>query len=160
VVYVLDRSMSMGLHDGLRQARAELLASLGRLPPTAQFQVIAYNQVAEPLCVRNYGGLLSPDADTLAEVARAVAALRPTGLSGHLQALRRGLDLLPDVLYFATDADDLTDADVAVVSRWNAGRCSIHVIDFSNRPEAPDCPLRQLAAQNRGTYRRVAVREL
>ncbi len=157
--------MSMGLHDGLRQARVELLASIKRLPSTALFQVIAYNTIAEPLCLRNYGGMLGVDADTVAEVARALAALRPVGLTRHAQALQRGLDFRPDVLFFATDSDakdpdGLTMEQVAAVSRDNGGRCSIHVIDFSNKSDDLDSPLRQLALQNRGTYRRVAVKEL
>jgi hypothetical protein len=160
VVYVLDHSMSMGLHDGLRQARAELLASLGRLPPTVQFQIVPYNQMAEPLPVRNHAGWLVPDADTLTEVARAVAELRATGLTDHVKALKRALEFRPDVLFLATDADDLNPSQVAAVSAYNRGRCSIHVIDFSNRPDDPASPLRQLAEQNRGTYRRVPVKEL
>jgi hypothetical protein len=165
VVYVLDHSMSMGLHDGLRRARVELLASIRRLPSTALFQVIAYNTVAEPLCVRNCGGLLRADTETLAEVARALAALRPVGLTRHAQALQRGLEFRPDVLFFATDSDEadpdrLTFEQVAAVSRYNGGRCAIHVIGFSNRPDGGDSPLRRLADQNRGTYRRVAVKEL
>ena len=160
VVYVLDRSMSMGVHDGLRQARAELLASLSRLTPPTQFQIIAYNMIAEPLAVHNYGGMLSPDGDTLAEVTRLLAALRPIGRTNHLQALLRGLELRPDVLFLATDGDELTPDEVAAVLRYNGGRCSIHVIDFSDRPADVGGPLRLLAEQNRGTYRRVAVKAL
>ncbi len=160
VVYVLDRSMSMGEFDALRQARTELFASLNRLPPTALFQVIPYNQVAEPLSVHNYGGMLATDFDTLAEVTQAITALRATGHSDHKQALLNGLRLRPDVLFFASDADELTAEQVREVSLNNGGRCAIHVIDFSNRPVDPDSPIRKLALQNRGTYRRVPVKEL
>lgn len=160
VVYVLDRSMSMGLHDGLRQARAELLASLGRLPATARFQIIAYNQVAEPISVHDYGGMLSADAGTVAEVGRLLAALRPTGLTDHVKALCRGIQLEPDTLFLATDADELTAGEVAAVTRFNGGRCSIHVIEFNSHSDSAANLLRQLAEQNRGSYRRVAVNAL
>src|SRR5581483_7459538 len=43
VVYVLDRSGSMGPSGALERAKAELLLSLRRLPPEMLFQVIAYN---------------------------------------------------------------------------------------------------------------------
>src|SRR5579875_280015 len=43
VVYVLDRSVSMGLARKLDFARRELIASLRHLPATIRFQVIAYN---------------------------------------------------------------------------------------------------------------------
>ena len=159
VVYVLDRSMSMGVHDGLRQARAELLTSLSRLPPTTLFQVIPYNQIAEPLSVHNYGGMLTADAETLAEVAKALAALRATGRTNHIQALLCGLKFRPDVIFFVTDADELTAKEVDALSLYNGGRCSIHVIDLSPRPDDPANALRRLALQNRGTYRRVGVKE-
>ncbi len=159
VVYVLDRSMSMGVHDGLKQARAELLASLSRLPPTAQFQVIPYNQFAEPLSVHNYGGMLPADADTLTEVERLIAALRATGRTNHVQALLCGLKLRPDVVFFVTDADELTAREVDDVSLYNSGRCSIHVIDLNPRTDDTVNALRRLALQNRGTYRHVGVKE-
>src|SRR5205823_10378047 len=68
VVYLLDRSSSMGESHALARARRELLASLRQLPPTARFQVIPYNKQAEPLWVGGRGGLLPADADTVREV--------------------------------------------------------------------------------------------
>ena len=130
------------------------------MPATTRFQIIAYNQVAEPLSVHNYGGLLHADAGTLAEIARLLASLRPTGLTDHVKALCRGIQLEPDALFFATDADELTPEEVAAVTRYNGGRCSIHVIEFNNRSDSAASPLRQLAQQNRGSYRRVAVNAL
>ncbi len=76
VVYVVDRSMSMGFHGALARARREVLASLRRLPPTARFQLIAYNREAEPLSIDGQSGLLSADEETLRRVADAVSALR------------------------------------------------------------------------------------
>jgi hypothetical protein len=158
VVYVLDRSMSMGLHDGFRRARAELLASLRNLPSTASFQVIAYNDIAEPLVVHGSAGLLFADRETLDEVAQLVGRLQARGKTNHVNALRHGLMLLPDVLYFVTDADELSTAEVTAVTRFNGGRTSIHVVEMSARADdGSDSVLHQLATQNRGTYRRVTV---
>ena len=47
IVYVVDRSASMGLNGSLAAAKRELLASLDRLPPSARFQVIVYNRTAQ-----------------------------------------------------------------------------------------------------------------
>jgi hypothetical protein len=158
VVYVLDRSMSMGIHDGFRRARAELLARLAQLPPNTRFQVIAYNRIAEPLAVHASAGLLLADRDTIAEVTRIISALRAEGKTDHVNALRHGLDLRPDVLYFVTDADELSIEQVAAVTRLNGGRTLIHVVELSAHvDEGSDTVLHQLAMQNRGTYRRVAV---
>jgi hypothetical protein len=160
VVFVLDRSMSMGMHDGFRRARAELLASLARLPSSARFQVIAYKDIAEPLMVSGSAGLLPADRDTIAEVTRLVAGMRAEGRTNHVNALKHGLMLLPDVLYFVTDADELSVADVTGVTRFNGGRTSIHVVEMSARADdGSDTVLHQLAIQNRGTYRRVSVRQ-
>jgi hypothetical protein len=49
IVYVIDRSASMGPSGALAAAKRELLASLSRLPPTARFQVIAYSSRVEPI---------------------------------------------------------------------------------------------------------------
>ena len=76
VVYVVDRSMSMGFH-ALARARREVLASLRRLPPTARFQVIAYNREAEPLTIDGRSDLLSADENTLRRVVDAVRRRLP-----------------------------------------------------------------------------------
>src|SRR5438128_1840267 len=55
VVFLIDRSISMGLNDGLDAAKRELLANLARLPATTRFQVYFYNNDVE--CV----GSAEPD---------------------------------------------------------------------------------------------------
>ena len=162
VVYVLDRSMSMGWHDGLQQARTELAASLACLPADTPFQVIAYNDVAEPLSVGRYAGLLTADAETIAAVNQAVAGLRAVGGTKQLQALEHGLQLGTEIIFLITDGEDPNFNAEAVnkLTLSNRGRCAIHVIVLSNRLDEGNDALRRLAAENRGTYRRVAVREL
>ena len=53
LVFVVDRSMSMGVHHALDYARREVLAHLDRLPASSRFQVIAYNRLADPLTLGN-----------------------------------------------------------------------------------------------------------
>jgi hypothetical protein len=153
VVYLLDRSLSMGESDALARARGELIASLRRLPPATRFQVIPYNRQAEPLRVLGQVGLLPADEDAVREAERQVTALPASGSTDHARALLRGLALRPDVLFLLTDADDLSDRDVRDVTLRNQGRTAIHAVELSRRAGRADSPLRRLAAANRGTYR-------
>ena len=89
--------------------------------------------------------------------ARARGMASATYLSYLARSHLRGAAPLPKMEYrLVTQSME----QVAAVSQYNGGRCSIHVIDFSNKADDANSPLRQLAVQNRGTYRRVAVKEL
>ena len=156
VVYVLDRSMSMGIHGALARAHREVLASLRRLGPTTRFQVIAYNRVAEPLHINGQYGLLPSDEDTLRQVAEAVSALRAAGGTDHGRALRRAITFHPDLIYFLTDADDVSLVDVKTVTRLAAHRTVINAVELNgDRRARMDGPLHKLAADNGGTCRRI-----
>jgi hypothetical protein len=156
VVYVIDRSVSMGLNDGLAAAKRELLASLDGLPESARFQVIYYNRCAEPV-VGGHAELVPATAENKRLAALALAGVRAAGSTKHLEALGLALSLGPDVIFWVTDADDLTPEDVRAVTGWNQGRSAIHAIELSDRGRAdPDGPLGLLARYNRGSYKVVA----
>ncbi len=156
LVFVIDRSASMGLSGAFAAARRELLACLDCLPAEARFQVIAYNRGAETLRVQGQSGLLTASADHKRQARRLLAALRAEGGTDHLAALKRALLLRPDAIYFLTDADDLTAAQIREVTRFNQGRTMIHTVELAGAPrgQAPS-PLQVLAAYNRGVYRSV-----
>jgi hypothetical protein len=153
VVFVLDRSLSMGLHGAFERARAELLNSLHHLPANVQVQVLAYNH-QEPHFLLTPEQLLPADIPVINLFAQAIADLMPNGSTHHVNALRRALLLKPDVIYFVTDADDLNLGDVAAIIEANKSGTTIHVIEMTNRraPE-PNVALMALANNNRGTYR-------
>jgi hypothetical protein len=151
VVFVLDRSASMGLDGRLERARRELAASLRRLPPSARFQVIAYNRVAEPLRLPEYYGLLPATPDAVAAAIAALDALTAEGGSEHGTALKQALMLGPDVVYFLTDEDDLEMRDVQSVTRLNRGRVCIHALCLV-APAGGETPMRGLARSNRGLF--------
>jgi hypothetical protein len=156
IVYVLDRSISMGWRHRLDVARRELLLSLRHLPSTARFQVVAYNRQAEPLPIGNGRDLLAPDPPTLRQVEPLLAALNAAGGTDHLRALRTALALQPDLIYLVTDADDLPARDLQELNRLNRGRSIIHTIDLSgHRQPSAASTLQQLAHANRGSHRRV-----
>src|SRR5206468_2797235 len=118
--------------DGrLARARREVVASLRRLPPSARFQVVAYNRAAEPLPP---GSLLPATPDAIADAERALDALEAEGGDEHGRALCRALALAPDVIYFLTDADDLKPEEVAEVTRLNRQRVAIHAVCLSAAP--------------------------
>jgi hypothetical protein len=158
VVYLIDRSVSMGPSGALETARKELLASLRHLPPATRFQVILYNRRAQPLVIDRRTDLLMASPETVEAVARIMADLQPSGGTDHAQALRAGLVLRPDVLYLVTDADELGLAEVLAVTRFNQerSRSIIHVVELNaSRQHFSDSPLAQLATANGGTFRRV-----
>jgi hypothetical protein len=148
VVFVIDRSASMGLDGRLERARREVAASLERLPPTARFQVIAYHRSPERLAGQ---GLVRAAADAVATAIAALDRLNPEGGTDHANALRAALALQPDVIYFLTDDDDLTAADVRMVTLLNRSRARIHALCFVE--PLGDSSMPALARQNRGVFR-------
>ena len=156
VVYVLDRSVSMGMDDKLDIACRELLAGLHRLPPSARFQVVAYNSFAEPLVIDGRIDLVPAEPAFIEKATLQVRQLSASGDSDHVRALCRALALHPDVLFFVTDADALTFEQVAFITSRNTGTI-IHAIELTRRrgPDR-DGPLARLSRDNRGTYRRVS----
>ncbi len=157
VVYVLDRSVSMGMDNKLERACQELLAGLRRLPSATRFQVVAYNNHAEPLVIHGSVDWLTAEPAVLEEVGLALARLAAAGGTDHANALRRGLALRPDVLFFVTDADDLPPEQVALVTRGNPGAV-IHAIELTRRRHPrSDSSLARLARDNGGSYRCVWI---
>jgi hypothetical protein len=158
VVYVIDRSASMGLNGGLAAAKHELLTSLQQLPPAARFQVITYNRTANPLPVNGRAGLLTASAENKRQAALLIEALFAEGGTDHLPALKQALALQPDVIYFLTDADDFSLDQVQTVTLLNHGRMVIHTIVLTaGRPDPGERPLARLAQANRGEYRQLVI---
>ena len=144
VVYVLDRSSSMGPDRLLRRAVDAIRASLEELGPDARFQIVAYN-----------GGTSMPMPRPLAATAAArdragdwMASLTAEGRSDHKAALLEALSLRPDEVYLLTDADDLLETDVRFVPPGARVRISAAVFG-GNRP-ATGTPLERLAERTGG----------
>ena len=156
MVYVLDCSVSMGIDRKLDFARRELIASLRRLPPSVRFQVIAYNDSAKSLIVDGQRDLLLAEPAIVEKAVSLLQTLDAAGATNHLAALRRGLDLHPDVLFFLTDADDLKPEVISAITQRNR-HSIIHTIELTRlRSTRPQGPLARLARDNGGTYRPVA----
>jgi hypothetical protein len=158
VVYVIDRSTSMGLRGALDIAKRELLASLQRLAADTRFQIIIYNRHAECLRIGGRTDLVPATPENKQEVASLLQSVRPEGSTDPLPALRQALALRPEVIFFLTDADDLNVRQISDLTQFNRGRTAIHAIELNAlHRDRHDQPLQLLARNNHGEYRAVSV---
>jgi hypothetical protein len=148
IVFVLDRSLSMGLDGAFRQARAELLGCLRALPEGTAVQVVLYNRAAEPLLSWK---LLPIDEGMIARIEAKLNDTCVEGETDHEKALAVALGFEPDAIYLVTDADDLTAAQVQHITRINRNRIALHTIDVSRRLRAASM-LEALARNNGGRH--------
>ncbi len=113
VVYAIDCSGSMATRHALDVAKRELLASLGQLPAEARFAGIFHNLKARILSDdQGHRGLMPATAANRERVLAQLAGITPDGGTDHLTALNAALALKPEVIFFLTDADLMTDGDV------------------------------------------------
>jgi hypothetical protein len=156
--YVIDCSGSMASHHSLDVAKREMLASINQLPPDAQFAAIFYNLDATMLTDPN--GRRGLMAATVANKARLQAQLEripPFGGTDHMLALREAIKLKPEVIFFLTDADLMTNSDVNEILA-EIGRTRIHAIEFGEGTAlGQQTPLRRLATTTGGAYLYVDV---
>jgi hypothetical protein len=158
VVYVIDRSASMGLNGSWAAAKRELLASLQNLPADARFQVVLYNRSAEPLHIEGTANLAPATRRNKQCVEELLDGLRAEGGTDHLSALKRALSLRPEVIFFLTDADDFRSEHIRAITEINHGRAVIHTIELSgSRRTREQSALQILAQENRGSYQLVSL---
>lgn len=152
--YVIDCSGSMATRNALDVAKHELLASVGHLPPDAQFAVVFYSLSATTLADQNgQRGLMAATQANKGRVRTQLGAIVPDGGTDHMLALRTALALRPEVIFFLTDADLMTNNDVVDILA-ESGKTRIQAIEFGQGPELDVTnPLRSLAAKSGGTYR-------
>jgi hypothetical protein len=161
IVYVIDRSVSMGTSGALAIAKRELLAGIAALPADAQFAVILYNRQAEPLDLGGPSDLVDATPDNRLTVARLLEDVRAEGSTDHLAALRRALAFGPEIIFFVTDADDLTLEQVRNVMLFNRRGAAIHAVELNNKGEArEDTPLQMMARLSGGSHRVVPLKKL
>jgi len=165
-VYVLDRSGSTSDppgHDVLTAAKAELIASLGDLEKTHQFEVIFYNDTPRVFQLDGQGGrLLFATEQNKEAVRKFIRSIDSDGGTDHETALTLAIRMQPDVIFFLTDADRprLTAWQLDHIQRMAAG-IRIHAIQFGEGPQpAPDTFMRELARQNDGQYKYIDVSPL
>jgi hypothetical protein len=140
VVYVLDRSSSMGPDGLLARAVAAIKASLDQLGPDVRFQIVAYHRTATPLSSESL--LATPE-----NVERAgpwLDQLRAEGGSNHVAGMQEGLWLRPDAVFLLTDADDLGETEVRAIAKLMRTPVYLGVAVFGDRHRAGETPLERL----------------
>lgn len=161
VVFLLDHSASMGPSGGLAAAKREIHRTLDALSPATQFQIIAYNRLAEPLVLLGRTGMVTATPATNRAAWELIQDLEAEGGTDHGRALRRALTLNPDVIYWLTDGADLPDRLLRELEKANHGRTQIHVIELQSRPGgARSASLERLALQHQGVYRQVSFNQI
>jgi hypothetical protein len=156
-VYVFDRSGSMDGHGGapLSAAKSELLASLQDLDETHQFQIIFYNERPRIFSPGGLPGRLvfgTEQNKVLAE--KFVGSITADGATRHEDALNMALRMVPDVIFFLTDADEprMSDQQLARIAKFNRGTL-INTIEFGYGVELDgDNFLKKIARQNGGRH--------
>lgn len=163
-VYVFDRSSSMNGYTGLPMANAkrELIKSLESLGRAHQFQLIFYNE--QPLAYGQLSGMTKMLSGTDENKQAAVGYVRrmiPDGGTEHLSALRMGLGMGPDVIFFLTDADQpaLSQRNLDDLSdRAARSGTVIHTIQFgSGSNQGSGAWIAELAQETGGKYRYIDV---
>jgi hypothetical protein len=147
VVYVLDRSASMGPDGLLRRAVAALDASLSELGPDQRFLIVAYNRRATTFPAQP----ASPTPDLIDAAAHWLAALPAEGGSDHRAGFREALAAKPSHVYLLTDADDLEESDVRAIAAWIRTPIRVSAAVFGGRRPTARTPLDRLTGTTGGS---------
>ena len=151
--YVIDCSGSMATRNSLDIAKREMLASVNQLPPDAQFAVIFYNLQTRMLSdPQGRKGLMTATTTNKARVQTQMETISPLGGTDHMFALREALKLKPEVIFFLTDADLMTNGDVDEILT-EVGSARIQAIEFGRGMVLGQrTPLGRLATTTGGSY--------
>jgi hypothetical protein len=156
--YVIDCSGSMATRDSLEVAKREMLASISQLPPDGLFAVILYNLRARILSdPQGQRGLMAATAVNKSRVRSQLETIQPDGGTDHMLALRTALTLTPEVIFFLTDADLMSNGDVNQILT-EVGKTRIQAVEFGRGTELGQrTPLARLATTTGGSYLYVDV---
>jgi hypothetical protein len=156
IVYVVDRSASMGPGGALERATAAVADSIGALPGEAQFQVVFYNRRPALLPADQGLGLWKASAQAKAIATQSLSHWRAEGGTDHLSAIRAALGLRPEVIYWLTDGADLTLAEIDSITRSNRWKVMINTIGMGPGNGTGAEPLQRVALANGGTFRQLS----
>lgn len=152
-VYIVDCSPSMA-GAPFEKARAELQRSIERLNSGQSFFVIFFDSNEYPqFYPRAAKGLIRASAENKHRSQAWISGFGTlAGGTDPRAALMRALSLRPDAIYLLSDGE--FDWDVAdEVRAQNRKHIAIHTVSFITRDAEP--LLKQIADENRGTYRYV-----
>jgi hypothetical protein len=156
--YVIDCSGSMSARGSLDVAKGELLASLGRLSPDAQFAVVFYSMEAKVFTdPQGHPGMMAATPANKGRVLTLLSGVQADGGTDHMLALQTAFKLHPEVIFFLTDADLMSRQDVTELVA-QAGKTRVQAFEFGQVTGlGGSAPLKQLARLTGGTYRYIDV---
>jgi hypothetical protein len=147
VVYVLDRSASMGTGGLLPRAVAALRASLVELGPDQRFLIVAYNRGATTFPAQPS----TPTPGLIESAGRWLATLTAEGGSDHRAGFRDALAAKPTHIYLLTDADDLEESDVRAIAALIRTPIRVSATVFGGRRGPTRTPLERLTGTTGGS---------
>ena len=147
IVYVLDRSGSMGPGKKLAHAVAILKASLQKLGPEVRFQIVTYDSQATVFRLAGNLELVLASKQNILDAENMLDELVAEGSSRHAEGLRAGLGLHPDLLILLTDAGDLSADDAKQIKQWNFKKTTIHAVLIGSAANENVESLRNLAGK-------------
>ncbi len=154
IVYVVDRSGSMlATFDAVR---AELIRSIGALRRGQRFHVIFFAG-GDP--IENPAKALVPAIESQKQAAfEFLATIEAQGSTNPGPAMKRAMDLRPDLIFFLTDGDfdpDLVDK----LRAWNRDE-KVRISTIAYLSEAGRPLLERIAREHGGEFRFVSEHEL
>jgi hypothetical protein len=109
VVYVVDRSGSMGSNQALERVKAELLYAVRNLSDEQRFSVIFFDHAIYPLgSEQPVGGtttLVSADSQWKKKTEDFCNTIYPAGGTDPREAMRLAMSLNPEVIYLLSDGE-------------------------------------------------------
>lgn len=146
VVYLLDRSASMGPNGLLTRAANAVRASLAELGPDVRFQIVAYNGAATPF----WPEPLAAGPQARERASEWLANLTAEGRSKHVSGFREAMAARPSDVFLLTDADDLDDAEVRAIGPLLRTPARLTAAVFGGNRPARATPLERLAERTGG----------
>lgn len=154
VVYVIDRSGSMT--DTLDYVKMELRDAIRGLGPECRFHVIFFSS-GKPveMAARR---LIPATRENVRKAFEFIDQVVAAGQTNPTKAVERAFGIRPELVYLLTDGE-FDRSIVDLVSGLNKnGKVAVNTISFIYR--TGEEVLRQIAGQNKGTYRFVSEDEL
>lgn len=159
IVYVMDRSGSMA--DTFRLLQRELMQAIGSLERDQMFNVIWFNEGTATLM---FTKMMPATLENKRKVFDAIGTIVPSGQTEPLDAIVKGLDYEPDVLFLLSDGDfgEQNRRITRTIGRKNKkGATIINTILFVYDTMGDgERVLRSIAEENGGVYKHVRQEDL
>lgn len=146
IVYILDRSSSMGTEGRLARACDSIRASLDQLNSDSRFQIVAYNGGAVSFSTQ----FVEATPANRERASRWLDGLIAEGRSEHRLGFREALWLHPNAMFLLTDADDFDEKEVKAIRNLMREPIHLSVALFGSRKSKNQSPLTRLVEDSRG----------